>query len=309
VTIVFQPATRQSARLLIGLGGGTGSGKTYSALLLATGLAGRGGKIAVIDTEDGRALEYAPLPGVAPNFTSSFSFASALLNEPFTPARYEECILAAGNYVGEGGVVIIDSMSHEWEGPGGLLEQANTIAMRMAAKHNKSPDVYSVPSWAEPKKQHWAMVNSIKRVKSHLIFCFRAKEKLRMIPGKAPVPRGIRPIGEESLPYEMSFFAVFDNENPGVPLFTVKPMSLTLRGIFRDGEKITEDLGRRLKEHADGKAIDKAAVLAAAKKIFAESGIDGLKTHVEGISKAEGAYLRSVWKEVIAKEEVSEDAA
>lgn len=300
--IVFQPAERQGGRFLIGLGGGTGSGKTLSALLLATGLVGRNGKIAVVDTEDGRALEYAPTPGSAPDFKGTFSFAATMLNEPFTPARYEEYITAAAAYVGDEGAVIIDSMSHEHEGPGGLLEMADNIARAMSAKSGKSQDVYSVPSWREPKAQHWKMVNNIKRLKCHIIFCFRAKEKLKMVTGKAPINRGIRPISEEGLPYEMSFFATMDAENPGVPHFNVKALMLSLQKFFRPGEQISEALGRRLREHSDVIVIDKEQALSAAKKVFAEGGMDGLKAHTEKLNQKELDYLRSVWKEVVTKD-------
>jgi hypothetical protein len=54
----FRPAVRESVSLLIGLSGGTGSGKTYSAMRLAHGIAGDQ-PFAVIDTEAGRAKHYA----------------------------------------------------------------------------------------------------------------------------------------------------------------------------------------------------------------------------------------------------------
>src|SRR6185436_10622008 len=58
MSFVLKPAVRENVPLLIGLAGGTGSGKTYSAMRLAKGLAG-GQKFAVIDTESGRARAYA----------------------------------------------------------------------------------------------------------------------------------------------------------------------------------------------------------------------------------------------------------
>src|SRR5512135_1544389 len=105
----FRPAKRQNVNLLIGLAGGTGSGKTFSAFELATGIAG-GKRFAVIDTEAGRALHYA----------DAFQFDHGDLRAPFTPDAYTEAIMAAdaAGYP----VIIVDSMSHEWSGDGGILD-------------------------------------------------------------------------------------------------------------------------------------------------------------------------------------------
>ena len=310
MTVVFRPAIRQSSRLLIGLAGGTGSGKTYSALLLATGLTGRDGKIAMIDTEQGRSQVYAPAEGEAPDFKSTFSFVSAYLHPPFTPERYEEHIVAGAEFVGEGGVVIIDSMSHEWEGPGGLLEQANTIAMDLSAKHNKSPDIYAFPSWREPKRQHQKLVNKLLQLPCHLVLCFRAKEKMKMVPGRQPVSIGLQPIMEDGLPYEMSIFAMLKASAPGVPEFTLKAIALPFPKIIKQiGTKpIDESFGRSLRDYAQGRADKlsdamKSVVLAQAKDAFKEGGMEGLKTHVSALGNDESTYLRSIWKEVVAKDE------
>ena len=73
----FKPAKRQNEVLLIGLAGGTGSGKTYSAMRMASGIAGAMSKrFAVIDTEAGRARHYA----------DQFKFDHGDLRPPFTIA-------------------------------------------------------------------------------------------------------------------------------------------------------------------------------------------------------------------------------
>jgi hypothetical protein len=84
MTITFRPAVRENVPLLLGLAGGTGSGKTYSAMALAKGLAG-GKRFAVIDTENGRAKHYA----------DDFEFDAADLHAPFRPDAYAEAIEAA----------------------------------------------------------------------------------------------------------------------------------------------------------------------------------------------------------------------
>src|SRR6266481_9374646 len=83
-TFNFRPAVREQIRLLIALSGGTGSGKSYTALRLAKGLS-NSKRFAAIDTENGRLSMYADF----------FDFDVANLTAPFTPARYLEAILAA----------------------------------------------------------------------------------------------------------------------------------------------------------------------------------------------------------------------
>jgi len=83
-----------------------GSGKTYGALLIAMGL---GGKIALIDTENGSGDLYAHLG----------DYDVCTLDAPYTVQKYLTAIEEAeqAGY----SVLIIDSLSHAWAGEGGLL--------------------------------------------------------------------------------------------------------------------------------------------------------------------------------------------
>src|SRR6187551_3523827 len=110
MAFTFRPAAREDVGLLVGLSGASGSGKTYTAMRLASGIAGDK-PFAVIDTEAGRAKHYADM----------FRFDHGDLAPPFTPQRYAEAIAAAD---GAGyAAIVVDSMSHEWAGDGGVLEQ------------------------------------------------------------------------------------------------------------------------------------------------------------------------------------------
>lgn len=82
MTVTFRPAVRENVPLLLGLAGGTGSGKTWSAMALAKGLAGDA-RFAVIDTENGRATHYA----------DDFTFDVTDLTAPFRPETYGEAIV------------------------------------------------------------------------------------------------------------------------------------------------------------------------------------------------------------------------
>jgi AAA domain len=99
----FNKAARQRVFLKLGLTGPTGSVKTFSANLLATGLA-NGGKIALLDTENKSASLYA----------DRFSFDVLDISPPFTEGKFIEGMT---NAVQEGyQVLIIDSFSHAWQG-------------------------------------------------------------------------------------------------------------------------------------------------------------------------------------------------
>lgn len=157
----IHPATRVGVNPLVVLYSESGCGKTYSALLLARGMAGPSGKIVVADSESGRASLYADvLPG---------GFETFDLGAPFSPVRYVEAIdtiEAAGAAVG-----IIDSGSHEWEGIGGVLDMAGEIEQ----KSGKA----GLHCWKTPKFEHAKFVQRLLRTKIPFIVCLRAKYKSR----------------------------------------------------------------------------------------------------------------------------------
>ncbi len=157
----IQAATRTGVKPLIVPYSESGAGKTYSALLLARGLAGPKGKIVVADSESKRASLYAD---VIPGGFDAFD-----LEEPFTPARYIEAVDAiekSGAAVG-----IIDSGSHEWEGIGGVLDQAGKIE----EKSGKA----GLHCWRLPKLEHAKFVQRLLRTSIPFIICLRAKYKSR----------------------------------------------------------------------------------------------------------------------------------
>ena len=112
----LQLANRQKVKIKMALQGPSGSGKTFGALLLGFGLCGDWGKIAVIDSENRSSELYAHL--------GRFNVVS--IEAPFTPEKYIEAIQICEKASME--VIIIDSISHEWEGIGGILEIHGNMA-------------------------------------------------------------------------------------------------------------------------------------------------------------------------------------
>lgn len=270
MSFTFRPAVRENVPLLIGLAGGTGSGKTYSAMTIAKGLA-NGQRFAVIDTENGRAKHYA----------DEFQFDVADLAAPFRPNRYADAIAAAdaANYP----VVVVDSMSHEHAGDGGLLDWHEEEFQRLGGR-----DAVKMTAWIKPKMAHKQMVSRLLQMRAHVILCFRAEEKVEIIddpdkPGKKKiVPKatltgldGWVPISEKNLPYELTASFLLTAARPGVP----QPIKLQAqhRPMVPLDRPLTEDVGRALAEWAAGGTQVPAISEAQRRRLFAiatENGID-----------------------------------
>jgi hypothetical protein len=218
----FKPAVRENVGLLIGLAGGTGSGKSYSAMELASGIAGDK-PFAVIDTEARRALHYA----------DRFKFDHGELRPPFRPAAYAEAIAAAdaAGYP----VIVVDSASHEHAGTGGLLEWHEELLDQFVARDKSSRQEWQIReannmrAWIEPKTTHPAFVHTLLQRRAHLILCFRAEEKVEIgkdDKGKTVIkPKeslvgadGWVPVAEKNLPYEMTVSFLLRAEHPGYPI-------------------------------------------------------------------------------------------
>ena len=234
MTFHFAPAVRESVTLLIALAGASGSGKTYSALRLAKGMAPTG-KIAFIDTEARRGLHYA----------DEFEFLHSDMRPPFRPAAFIEGIRAAEAAGAE--VVIIDSFSHEYDGQGGIMDWADELE----ASGTKSPG-----NWKVPKGAHKKLMNALLQCRASIIFCLRADEKIRIARenGKTVVePLGWMPICEKRFMFEMTASFTLTPDRPGIPHFDLPhKLQRQHRGMFTDTKPIDEESGRALATWARG---------------------------------------------------------
>jgi hypothetical protein len=251
MTFSFAPAKREMVSLLIALAGASGSGKTYSALRLARGLAD-GGKIAFIDTEARRGLHYA----------SEFDFIHADMRPPFPPIRFIEGIRAAEQ--SGASVVIIDSFSHEYDGVGGVIDMADNQA---------SNGVKPPGNWKEPKLAHKRLMNELLQCRASIIFCLRADEKIEILRenNKTVVrPLGWMPICEKRFMFEMTTSFTLTPERPGIPRFDLPhKVQSQHRAFFSNQSPISEESGRALAEWSRGAdqvspRLDKPAVEKAA---------------------------------------------
>ena len=268
MTFTFRPAKREAVGLLIGLAGSSGSGKTYSAMRLATGLAA-GKPFAVIDTEAGRALHYA----------DQFRFDHAELHAPFRPEAYSDAIQAAD--VAGYPVIVVDSFSHEHAGDGGLLDWHEEEFQRMGGR-----DSVKMTAWIKPKTAHKKMVSRLLQVHAHVIVCLRAEEKIEIVKvdGKTEIrPKqtltgldGWVPICEKNLPYELTLSFLLTPDRPGVP----KPIKLQEqhKQMVPLDQPISEKTGEALAAWAAGSGSAPAVVSEADRRrlheVKREHGVD-----------------------------------
>lgn len=167
--MTLTPAVRSSVKPLVGLYGLSGGGKTRTALMLARGIVGPKGRIGFIDTENRRGSIFADvIPG---------GYSVLDLGEPFSPDRYVEAIDAVESAAD---IMVFDSMSHEWDGAGGVLEMQEAELTRMAENDWKKREACKFTAWIKPKMLHKRMVQRLLRSPLPVICCLRAVEKTRI---------------------------------------------------------------------------------------------------------------------------------
>lgn len=202
----FRPATRSKAKLRLAITGPAGSGKTASALLIARGLTGAWEKIGMVDTEAGSGELYV---GSRMGDTTIGAYNVLTLDAPYSPSRYIEAIALAE----EAGldVLIIDSLSHAWEGEGGVLEMHDLATMA-----SKSQNSYF--AWRDVTPQHKALIDKILTSKIHVIATMRTKTEYVIGDKNTPHKVGMAPIQRAGTDYE--FGVVFELSQQHVAVAT-----------------------------------------------------------------------------------------
>lgn len=240
--------------------GPSGGGKTVSGLRLAAGIRSViGGDNYVIDTEARRALHHA----------DRFEFRHVEFSAPFGPLDY---LAAVEHCVGRGATtIVIDSMSHEHEGPGGVQDMQASEVQRLSGGDAKKAERVKMLAWVKPKQDRQRLIGRIVQLGVNLILCFRAKEKIKPVAGKDPLQLGWMPIAGPEFVFEMTVCALLLPNANGVPTWQPEHdgerQMVKMPGFARDmfQGQITEDTGRRLAEWAAGDqppALDISGFLA-----------------------------------------------
>ena len=188
----LQQAQKKQVKLRVGIASPSGFGKTYSALLLAYGITQNWAKIAIIDTENGSANLYSELG----------EYNTLNLESPYSPERYVEALKACENASME--VIIIDSITHEWNGKGGCLQIHEQLGGRFQ-------------DWARITPRHQSFIDAILQSKCHVITTVRKKVDYSMNKdsnGRTKVVKlGLKDITREGLDYEMTTHFEIINDN------------------------------------------------------------------------------------------------
>lgn len=269
-----KPAVRGDMPLLVGLVSPSGGGKTFSGLRLATGMQQvKGGEIFGIDTEAGRMKHYA----------DQFKFRHVPFASPFDPLSYlaavEHCVKKGGK------IIMIDSASHMHEGPGGTLEAHEAECERLQNAWKTTRDKVQMSAWQKPKSDLRRFLNSILQLEVNLIFCFRAKDKIKLIGGGKPQALGYMPIAGEEMIFEMTLNCLLYPNSGGVPTWQPDEMGekaiiklpQQFKSIFADKQPISEDIGRKLAEWASGGKKDSPKDPLIAGREAAARGSEALK--------------------------------
>lgn len=211
-TLNIRPVVRGQSKVILGIAGVSGSGKTYTALQIARGMVSKPSEIGFLDSENGRGSLYSDvLDG---------QFLIGDLVAPFSPYRYSEAIKEFQNAGVK--VLIIDSITHEWEGEGGCDDIAN--APLKAGK--------KMANWIGAKREHKAFMNTLLQCDMHIICCIRAREKTDFKNPTEPVSLGIQPVCEKNFMFELTASLLMENEGKRQTFLKIPSF---LRSAFGDG--------------------------------------------------------------------------
>lgn len=249
----FTPAVRRRAKLRLAISGPSGSGKTYGALQIAKGL---GGKVAVIDTERGSASLYSDL----------IEFDTLELQPPYAPERFIEAIRSAeaAGY----DVIVIDSITHEWNGSGGCCDINENLAQ---AKYRGN----TWSAWSETTPRHRAFVDAILQANCHVIATMRSKTETVQGEDKKVRKVGMKTEQRDGTDYEFTVMLELEHEKH----LAVAGKDRTR--LFREPHLITPDTGKRLIEWLDSGAVQRLSdseIADHTAAIEACADLDSLKT-------------------------------
>lgn len=228
MVLEVRKAQKKQAKLKLTTIGPSKSGKSFSALEIATGMVEEmGGKILFIDTEYGRGELYADL----------FDYDYANIEAPFEVEKFIEAIKYAED---EGySVLIMDSLTHMWTGEGGLLDLQNKIARRTGNSYT---------AWKDVTPLYEDFVDKLSSARVHIIATMRSKVEHIIIEdgGKMQVKKvGMKAVQREGMDYEFDIVFNLDRDSHEAKI-EARAFGGDISGL--DGKIMlpTRDLGKKL---------------------------------------------------------------
>jgi hypothetical protein len=320
MTIRFIPVSEINDPLTIALGisGGSATGKTYTALRVARGMAqastGKpGAPIGYVDTENKRALHYkAAFPEMMHFDFTAIDADGELVG--FGPERWIEVIDAAE--AAKLPVLIMDSFSHAWEGVGGVLDLHAQVLDRLVQEAQKrangryeiDPAKFSQLAWAEVKPRYRRLIDRIVRAKTNVIICTRAKPVMQKGFGdKAENARATKtrrkdvpwdPASDADLMFEMTAMVILDPSAPGCPVHQIK-VADQFKNLFDRRTTMSEETGYAMAEWAKGQgsAQKQKDIMDTAREI-ARGGTKAFKDWWADADKADRAVVKPIMDEI-----------
>lgn len=275
----FAKATKKQARLRMAIPGPAGSGKTYSALAIATAL---GERVALLDTEHGSASKYADLFEFDTTALDSFSIDSfiSIIHEA-ERAGYD--------------VLVIDSLSHAWAGRDGALEEVDRLK-----RASRSGDAFT-QGWSVVSPKQTALIETILSSRMHIIVTLRTKTAYEIAPDRngkmAPRKVGLSPIQRDGVEYEFDVVGEMDPDHL-MRITKTRCIPLTDRAFDRPGQEVADILKAWLTDGAsvpleDGKARYARLLLAAKERNVPTPHLDKTMT------PAQVAATLDTWEQAI----------
>lgn len=215
MTALFAPAVKEQLKARVAIDGPTGAGKTWTALQWARIIAGPDGPIGLVDTENRSAAYYAPAPGAPVErlnwWDPPYEFGHLPQSPPYDPRQLAALIPTAGRELGEDGVLVIDSMTHYWNGEGGTLDIVENAGQRQNGPANK------FAGWKEgtPAQRH--LLDAIIHAPCHVIVTMRSRMEYVLEQGDGGKQRvrklGMAPEQRNGVEYEFTVVADMDLEH------------------------------------------------------------------------------------------------
>lgn len=208
MNITFEDAVNEGGRVKLAICGPAGGGKTVTLLKIASGLA-NGGPIAAIDTERGSMRKYAHKASCPPDCADPLHFKFFDIR----PSTYHpEVAIAAIQKAHEMGieVIVLDSLSHFWQGTGGELELVDQAAKRTQGN--------SFAAWKSVTPLHNKLIETMLATPIHVLASMRSKtewviEKNERTGKNEPRRIGLAPIMRDQIEFEFDVFGEINQEH------------------------------------------------------------------------------------------------
>jgi hypothetical protein len=263
----IRPVESGQSKAVIGIAGQSGDGKTLTALYIARGMVNKASEIGFLDTENKRGSLYADaLDG---------QFMIGDLYPPFSPERYAQAIKSFQDFGVK--LLVIDSVTHEWEGEGGCDDIAN------APKADGSPR--KVADWNTAKREHKKFMNVLLQSNMDIICCIRAREKTDFTNPQLPKSLGLQPVCEKNFMFEMTASIMMANQGTTQKQLKVPQF---LKEAFGNGQGyLGIETGKQIRAWLDKgkKENPEIARFKSEALLICEKGVDALTNLWKSIPK------------------------